>query len=230
MLGIAGACFNILVAGGIPLASLIYFIVKKREYLKFFLFGVLGFFISQIVLRLPLLTLVQGTSFYQEANLFYPVLVVFLLSLSAALFEEPARYLFLRMARKIPFDTKIPIAYGLGHGGLEALLMVGISYAVMIVTQFDFLSNQDGLVFWAGFERISAMIGHIALSVVVYAAVCTQKKRYLLLAIALHTLFNFSIVLDLTGLPIGLLEIIIFGEALVLVYIAKQCIRKVMWQ
>ena len=100
------------------------------------------------------------------------------------------------------------LSYGIGHGGCEAFLILGVTYISNIVIS---LMMQRGvqmsaeitagiqslaalpvtLFLLAGFERIVAMTLHTALSVLVFAAVRDGRHGLFPLAILLHALADF---------------------------------------
>lgn len=108
----------------------------------------------------------------------------------AGCFEEGGRYF--AFTRVIPTcqSPQTALSYGVGHGGIEMALS-GI-LALLILAPEPFTASDS--VFWV-FERSAALLGHIALSVVVFYGVRQSKKRYLLIAILLH---------GIADIPIGL--------------------------
>jgi uncharacterized membrane protein YhfC len=162
------------------------------------------------------------------------VLYVLYAVLAAGVFEESARfsiYLLIKHGLKKKggreFGIGGALAYGLGHGGIEALLFGGlamlnnIAVSAMInaggiesipasleggalerlaaATPYEFLLS--------GLERVSALGVQIALSVLVFHAVFGAKPRRRLypLAIALHALADLPAALFQAGGGGGLL-------------------------
>jgi uncharacterized membrane protein YhfC len=139
--------------------------------------------------------------------------------LAAGIFEETGRLVaFLLMKRK--YHTRdTAVSYGIGHGGIEAILVVGfgmvstIVYALMINSGSDVLGalpveienavvNTPVYMYGAAIiERVIAMIFHIGLSVIVFAAVMKKGKWWLyLVAIALHALGNLTAAMMQAGI------------------------------
>lgn len=209
---IIGAIFSLIVCFGIPLGYLIYIIVAKKKYVKAYFIGMLAFFISQICLRIPILKALYKTAWFTEMVTFYPVLYAIIIAgLSAGIFEEGARFLGFKVGLKKERSWEQGIAFGIGHGGIEAMLIVGIAKVNELLMLIS-LSNGtfDGSKFGVteemiraslqgvnmmiavmpGVERIFAMMLHVGLTLVVLYGINKGKKLYLLVAILIHTATN----------------------------------------
>ncbi|PEJ08664.1 YhfC family glutamic-type intramembrane protease [Bacillus wiedmannii] len=181
-----GLIFTTMISFGLPLVALLYAVWKKR-YIPYML-GVLAFVVSQILIRIPILNYVNGTSIdFQMFSVMQPVLFVLLLSLSAGIFEEIARFIAMRYFMK-QRDWQSGFLFGAGHGGIEAVLIVGIPVISLLLSQ-TVIQNGDGYYF-GGIERIFAMILHIGLSFIVLQAVVQKKFRYVVYAILIHGTAN----------------------------------------
>ena len=133
--------------------------------------------------------------------------------LLAGVFEEVGRYLAFRFLLKRYTNRRDAVTYGIGHGGIEAILVLGLtainniaiaqlvnSGSIETITngltgaQLDQVQAQIAAVASFGAanlllglaERAIAMTLHISLSVVVFRAVRQRKAGYLGLAVALH--------------------------------------------
>ena len=150
-------------------------------------------------------------------------------ALAAALFEETGRYVGMRyLAKPLP-GSSTPVAYGIGHGGAEALLIglnigvIGVLGYLMMTGQADSLhldapttaKIRDGLVgasfgssLLGGIERISAIVLQIGLSLLVWQAVHARRIVFYFAAVAFHFAFDFPAalaqkkLLPLTGIEI----------------------------
>ena len=96
-------------------------------------------------------------------------------------------------------NRETSISYGIGHGGFEVILILGITYiqyiayAVMIHTgTFGTLVEQVAVQAPEQAERVFAVFFHIGASILVFYA-CKDKKHFWLypLAIILHTGMDF---------------------------------------
>ncbi|HDR4423540.1 TPA: YhfC family intramembrane metalloprotease [Bacillus cereus] len=181
-----GLIFTTMICFGLPLVALLYAVWKKRSIP--YMLGILAFVVSQILIRIPLLNYVNGTSTgFQMFSVMQPVLFALLLSLSAGIFEEIARFIAMRYFMK-QRDWQSGFLFGTGHGGIEAVLIVGIPVISLLLSQ-TVIQNGDSYYF-AGIERIFAMVLHIGLSFIILQAVVQKKFRYVVYAILIHGTTN----------------------------------------
>lgn len=103
-----------------------------------------------------------------------------------------------------------------GARRLEAFL-IGINNLLLLVLS-EYLSQLGWAAALAGVERLSTMLVHVAFSFIVYRAVRSKRLRFLLLAILLHTVCDFSIILVQYGLPAIAMEGILLAYALILIF------------
>jgi len=202
----------------LPLAAG-YFIAKKfelsfKDFGKLFIAGALTFIASQ-VLHIPFLYGI--TALFKNGMLPSPpeswsvIFNAILLGLLAGIFEETARYILFKYIMKKSHTWEDAITIGLGHGGMEAIL-IGIlaisTFAQMTAmrTMTDFSSlgipaeqieavKAQVTTYWAqssvmpffGFmERISAICLHIGLSVLVMYSVVSGQRKWFWFALLWH--------------------------------------------
>ena len=141
--------------------------------------------------------------------------------LFAGVFEECGRFIAFSTVMKKCTDRRSAISYGIGHGGIESMVIAGLSMvqalSIGIALQVgngnillsgldaesaaaltEYISEAASFSFVNGlhtiWERIFAIIIHISFSVLVFAA--AKKKKYRLLfplAIIIHALVDFSV-------------------------------------
>ena len=162
-----------------PIVAMLLLMKKKPSIWVSFLVGMLSFVVSQIILRLPLLGILQTELSFQFFAIRHPVLYILLLAFSAGLFEEFARYAGFLSIRKHHHSIYDVLAFGLGHGGVEAMLLVGIP---LLKIQADVGDVWLGLL-----ERSFAMLAHVMMSIIAWYGVRERMFRYILLAIVVHT-------------------------------------------
>lgn len=193
--------------------------IKSKTYIKPIIVGVLTFLLFQVFSRIYIIRNVLSTNVdFIRFTYQFPIVYVFLLSVSAGLFEEIGRYIMMKYLLKT-MNLKQALAFGLGHGGIEAILFVGLTILMIDPNTMDVQSTLLG-----GIERLSAMILHLGFSVLVYQMVFKSKKYHLVLSIMLHTLVNFGSVLLMMNqvnywIIEGLLALCAFGMIL---YIQSQ--------
>lgn len=108
------------------LVPVIYFKKSKHISLVVFFLGGVGFYLSSQVLekilhRIVLQPKADGSIALQMEN---PWLYVLYGVAVAAIFEETARWIvFYLLQKKRPMTVSDGLAYGLGHGGIEALFI-----------------------------------------------------------------------------------------------------------
>jgi uncharacterized membrane protein YhfC len=156
-------------------------------------------------------------------------------ALAAGIFEEIGRFVGFTWFLKKYQERKDGLAYGLGHGGIEALL-IGVMMSIQNII-FASLINagkfevslgakvpaeamaqiKTGLMnthisdaLLLGLERTAAFFIQLALSLLVLYAVRTKKFQYVLLAIFLHAFIDYIAVLHkAAGLSIIIVELFI---------------------
>ncbi|MBP5159525.1 MAG: YhfC family intramembrane metalloprotease [Lachnospiraceae bacterium] len=159
--------------------------------------------------------------------------------LAAGVFEETARFISMKFIIKKNLTREGAVMYGIGHGGLEAISICGVSMisnlvlaskineglgntlfegmpAELMQISYEQLSplwtSSPGLFLLSAVERVGAIALHICLSYMVYRAV--RDSRYLLFvgAIALHAVIDMStVLLSATGISAWLVELMLLA-------------------
>ena len=205
---IISSIFTVTAALLLPVGAGIWLSLKKKGYLKPLLFGVLTFVVFQVLTRIPVLQLVlPRMPWFSVMQAGYPLLSALFFGGTAALFEEGGRYLVMALFLRNRQRVSDGIAFGIGHGGIEAVLLAGIS-ALLILLGAG--ASDVGLMFAGGVERLSTMVLHVAWSVMVLKSLRERRIGYLFLAFALHTLIDAAAVLgQYYGVSILILEIVV---------------------
>lgn len=177
-----GIICTVVISIGIPFIALLYAFYKKR-YIPFGL-GILAFVVSQVLLRIPLMQYIgQNSAAYSMFSVTQPVLFYILIGLSAGVFEELARFVAMRFLMK-QRDWQSGFLFGAGHGGIEAVLFVGISAISLLFSPSIIVSSEPYFV--GGIERLFAMLLHIGLSIIVLQGIVKRRFIYIMLAILIH--------------------------------------------
>ncbi|MGI9061763.1 MAG: YhfC family intramembrane metalloprotease [Ktedonobacteraceae bacterium] len=184
---------------------------------KYFWFGTLVFLVFQLLTRLPLVAVLQNTvlaSLLRTSTAFTWTWLV-ILAVTAGLFEEVGRYVGYRVfMRREPKTWSKAVMFGLGHEGLESMVLVGgqivltlLSIAILSavnvnslpVTQRQSFIQQvasiNALPVWfpllAAWGRFWSFPLQVALSVMVLQVFRRHQIHWLFLAILFHALIDF---------------------------------------
>lgn len=192
----------------LPLTVTVVLCVRHRGIWQSILFGALTFSFFQILIRIPLLQFVLGKqAWFIAFSASQPFLYALFLGVTAALFEEGGRFIIMSLFLKKRRTTLDGFAFGIGHGGIEAILFAGIN-ALMMVLSESFPSAQN-LIIASGVERLSAMMMHVAFSIMVIKCLREKNGWWLLLAFAIHTLVDFIAVYTVDAMGVWPLEIVL---------------------
>jgi len=247
--------FSIVFSMAIPVGLAIYYKKKYHASLRVFLAGCIIFMVFAMLLESLFHTVVLTSPIggvIRNSTWLYALYG----GLAAGVFEECGRLVAMKYFLKNQHDNiHNSLMYGAGHGGCEAVLILGIGminyflYALLInAGQQDVLLNpitdtaqkealqnvftnmieSNPVTFLFGdIERVSAVILHIALSVLVWLAVVYGKKMLFPLAIFLHFLVDFlSVVIG--RIFLGSIGGMVVTEAIILVmslaaaYVARR--------
>lgn len=187
--------------------------------------------------------------FYKSASISsylskHPFIYTLLGAFMAGIFEETGRLFGYKVLLKKFKDKCTAIGYGIGHGGMECVLVLGVSYILYIVVIFggslgepeadlavlNAINSIDiNIIPLAIIERVAAMMVHISLSILVFKA-CSNKKFFYLFPISIltHTLIDIPAGLYQTQLitsPVLVEAMILFLSAL-LFYICVNIYKK----
>ena len=214
---IAGAVLWITV----PVAIALIWKFKKKEPFTSILIGAAAFLVFALILEKPIQNVLafptsmglpeHAVSRFLSAN---PVLLALVAGLFPGVFEETGRLIAFKTVLRNRKNRETSISYGIGHGGFEVILILGmtylqyIAYAVMINTGIfgtvvdqvasqapEQLGSVEAVVsLITGFsfadlgiafvERIFAVLFHIGASILVFYA-CRDKKHFPLFPLAI---------------------------------------------
>lgn len=234
---------------GIPIIFSIVIVKKYKASVESLIVGGAVFFVFQVLLRIPLLSNLNGMDWYISLSKNYFLTALFL-GITAGLFEEIGRFLgFKFIIKRKNYLYKNAIAFGIGHGGIEAILLVGLTYVNNLVMSlfinkgtFDqifggkinstdlsiiksqLIDTKAYLFLFGGVERLFAITIQIAFSLIVLYAIKNRKYLYLLIAIGLHALVDTPVAyMSMKGVNAIFIEGYVFITfILALVYILKS--------
>lgn len=231
---VIGAVF----AFALPIGLLVWWRkTRKAKLLPFFVGALIWFVFAGTLEQLLHSAVLLGDHALARAIAGSPYLYMLYGGLAAGVFEETGRYVAFRWLigkRRYP-ERDTAVTYGIGHGGIEAMLTLGTAYATMIVIALylrhgnqpaalamlggsaEALSTYiaalgqltPGTVLLAMIERGGGMILHIALSIFVFLAVRDRRQwTWFPFAVALHAIADMPAALYQRGLlPLSAVEI-----------------------
>ena len=232
----------------LPIIILIVLGVRKKLSVKPMFIGVLAFFVSQVCLRIPILSVLSTQSWFKAFATDHTVLYLVLIGgLTAGLFEESARYIGTKCFLKKQRDYQDAISFGLGHGFCEAIIITGLTfinyliYCIMInngsfstiakampgTTSQQLVSLLSaataGSIFIGVLERVFAVTYHIFATILIFKGINEHKIGYYFLAILAHTILNAGTALlsQYVNTWVGEAFLLLFA-AFALFYIIKQ--------
>lgn len=199
----------------LPLGIALLWCKRKKEPFTTILVGAATFLLFALILEKPIQALVisadHPVSRFLNAN---PVWLALVAGLFPGLFEETGRLAAFKTVLKNRKNRETSISHGLGHGGFEVIVLLGvtyvtyIAYAVMINTgtfqsvvdqvaaqapdQVDALKTLVGQlasltvadIGAALVERVFAVLFHIGASILVFYA-CRDRGRFWLYPLAI---------------------------------------------
>ncbi len=233
-------CMTVSCIIGFAIPFGLFFLINRKtkaDTAPFFI-GCLTFLVFAMILESGFHNFMLGTSVGRKIStipLYYAVYG----GICAGLFEEFGRLIaFKTVMKRYTRKDDNALMYGAGHGGLEAMMILGlsmlnnISYSLNINDgklekikegmQPEVLASLQNIVnqlvstpSWqfllGGVERITACLLQIALSLLVWVAVTKKDKFYFFpLAILIHFLVDtISVILAMNGINIILVEVMI---------------------
>lgn len=175
--------------------------------------GALGFFVPQMLVRIPLLSVPSVNQALVGIYSFSPIVYFLLLASTAALFETGGRLFVFKSLLKNRLSYQSAVAAGYGHGAVEAFILVGMSYAsnlflsysvnggtldmsqaavALVVAQLA--QTPPTLFLTAAFERVCTVVFHVALSTLLCWKITKGKTMEgILYCIAAHGALDFFV-------------------------------------
>lgn len=239
----------------VPVCLAVWLMRKYRARLSTILIGAGTFIVFALVLESIMHQLVlKGPN--GPAIMGNTLLFAVYGGLAAGVFEETGRFLSMKFLLKKEPSTALPgIAYGIGHGGAEMLIIFGVTMISNFVVSALINAGLSGILFakvpedaaaqlqaqlnqlqtvGAGtlltglWERISALVLHLGLSMLVWVAVRKGGKWLWLYpaAVALHAIVDAGAVMLQKSVGMVPLELIVSAEAVAVAAIGYMVARK----
>ena len=221
---IAAITAVIILTIAVPLGTML-FLAKSGGSWKDFLVGAVTFIVFAMGLErmLHLLILQSGAGAVIQGNIW---LYGIYGGLAAGIFEETGRFLAFRFVLRNRISKITSLAYGIGHGGIEAFLVAGLTMVSNLIFGLTYthggeipseilpavealLAVPAQMFLWSGLERLSAMALHMALSILVFASVRTNRRWLYPAAILIHGAVDFAAVAANAYLPVAATELLV---------------------
>ena len=242
---------SILLSVGLPVVLTIWVMKKYKPGFWAVTSGIIVFVVLQVLIRMTILQVFAlsdvGKAFIESNTLLYIVI----LALSAGIVEEFGRYFAFKVMLKNRHGYGHGLAYGIGHGGIEAIVLIGLAYMTNIIV--GIISNSGMLpalgafgksvapainlivntptshFLLGGIERVLAICFHIALSILVLYGVRKRNIAYTLLAVLVHALVNFGSAIVMQELGATTSEVFLFivaAASVVFIVLMKRVFEK----
>lgn len=246
-----GMVFALVVGIVLPIVLMILVWKKTGAKISTFFIGCAIFVVFALVLESFMHAVVLGfTGTAVTGNIWLYALYG---GLAAALFEETGRIVAMKFFMKDRLDMPNALMYGVGHGGIEAILILGMTSISNLATstminsgalesalaamdktvanttleQLSVLWTTPSYQFYlGGVERIFAIALQIALSAIVFQSVKTGKKDIWFLAFAVHFLVDAVTVVAAKYLPTLAVELLVGVMTAAGVWIAIRLTRR----
>ncbi|MHC1719484.1 MAG: YhfC family intramembrane metalloprotease [Clostridiaceae bacterium] len=208
--------FSFLLATAVPVAAAVWCLKKYKNSIKNIIVGAAMFVIFALILERSMHIYFLKTNFEISMILENPWIFGLYGGLAAGIFEEFGRFFGYKLLLKGRTAWKDGVAYGIGHGGIEAILVGGLSAAQSLYLSYlinmgslpaaleqirGILTVTEPYLFMvSGIERMFALALQIALSILVLYAVRTKKLRYLFYAVIIHAAIDFPAALFQKGI------------------------------
>ena len=235
--------FTLVFSIALPIGLMLWFRKRGGKWTSF-LIGAAAFILFTLILESILHNLLSQTPLW--AILRSSVWLYALYGgLAAGIFEETGRFLAFKLFLKNERDPITALSYGVGHGGAEAILLVGLTMVnnlalaamvsaggttdpAVLEAAAQLASTPAGMFLWAAFERIGAVVLHLSNSVLVFAAIRKPGKKCLFpAAILIHAAADFIAVVSNAYLPVVATEIIILIVAVIVALFARTVYRTI---
>lgn len=224
------ACIvTLLVSFLLPLALLVWYWATHRRQgvVSAWMLGAAGFFVPQMLIRTPILSVLSGAPSFIRFSQEHGFLYILALAFTAGLFELAGRIAAAKLIQRKGLSCPRALAAGLGHGGVESILLIGMAYinnlicivmintgaldalgaqmaaaggdpAVLDTVRAALVDTPTPMFLLAGLERILTMIAQVGMSMMVCYGIHTERLwQWSLACLASHTALDLA-----TGIPL----------------------------
>lgn len=242
---------SMIISFAIPVGLFIYFFRKKHADILPFFIGCGVMFVFALIIESIFHQIILGSS-VGDTILDNTWLYALYGGFMAGLFEETGRFVaFKTVLKKYTGKDINALMYGAGHGGFEAVALVGFSMISNIITSVminsgmfemitatlsgdqleqleagveDLITLPSYMFLVGSIERVSAVIIQLSLSVLVWFAAKNNNRLYLYpVAILLHLIVDgITVILMRNDVSLVIVEIAIFVMAVLIAFVSKK--------
>jgi uncharacterized membrane protein YhfC len=237
---------------GLPIFLFIVFYKKYNAKFIPMILGIVGFIVFALILERSIHLIVFDKFALKEKPFIFIIYGIFM----AGIFEETARFISFKILKRKYNGIGTGLAYGVGHGGIEAITIAGLAMINNII--FSIIINNGNieiitgtlqgkaleqinthiavlqttsphLFLLGGIERIFAIFIQISLSIIVFYSVYGKNKLWLYpFSILLHAIIDIPAAAMQVGLikNIYLIELLALISAIILLITAKYIHEK----
>ena len=228
----AGLVFTLIVSFGVPIILLLVAKIKYKANIVSFFIGAGTFTLFALILEQILHSMVMGAVGVDNLTSNIWLYAIYGAG-AAAVFEETGRFIALKFWNKKRLNRENAFMYGIGHGGIEAIIIVGITsisnIAVALAINSGAINATLGLLdeemrtvtyeqisqlwtlepyqfYMGGIERIIAIALHIGMTFVMYRGVKYGDRKNIAMAFVIHFLADFVTVIVNNYAPVWVVE------------------------
>ena len=236
----------ILVEIALPVFLVIFMVRKTRISWMVIIIGVLIYMIVQIILT-PILGWLAGiieNNQVDPAGAWKPVLDGAVLGIVVGIIAGGTRWVAFKFVKQLERKPSHAVGIGLGYGASETIILVGLPIAISFINMLVYknasvgdTSLPEGLVkqvqtLWqlpwhtpliGAFERVTALITHVTLSVIVLQVFIKGKLKFLFIAMAWHMVIEaIPVIMNGYGVQTWATDLVLLGLSILNVYLLKR--------
>ena len=247
---ILGMAVSLILSVGLPIALYIVLKVKTKAKFTDMLLGAVTFILFALFLE-QILHIIMRSIFGEKltGNLWLYALYG---GAAAAVFEECGRLVAMKVFLRNRLEKENALMYGLGHGGIEAVLVGGFTClsnlatvalinggtletalagldeaarASSMATISQLWTLPSYIFYMTGIERVTAAVLQLSLSYLMYRAVRYHRWGFFAAAMGIHFAVDAATVILSKYLPIPALEAILAVAVVLVAFSAARLYR-----
>jgi uncharacterized membrane protein YhfC len=236
----------ILVEIALPVFLVIYLIRKTGISWFVVVIGVMTYMIVQII-QTPILGWLAGSLEINQIAInggWKPVLDGVVLGVVVGIIAEGTRWGAFKFVKQLERKPSHAIGVGLGYGASETIILVGLPVVISFLNMLVYknasigdTSLPEGLIaqvqtLWqlpwhtpliGAFERVTALITHVTMSVMILQVFTKSKLKFLFFAMAWHAVIEaIPVILNGYGVQTWAIDLVLLGFSIMNIYLLKR--------